>query len=88
MRGVRIITIRCVACQHYLEDGILKRCTYPDNLYTNWLGTAYTEHPTAKNRKGDCHEFQKIDEPNNIKSTTDSSRIDDISEDGSFRSRY
>lgn len=60
MRGVRVIIIKCVGCQHYAEDGICRRCNYDENTYQNWLGMAYIEHPTVKNRKGDCEDYEEI----------------------------
>jgi len=53
--------VRCVECRHYEIEGISERCALKKNTYKNWLGVMYTEHPSQKNLRGDCEDYEKAD---------------------------
>ena len=57
MRGVRVV---CKACKFYWQEGQWIRCIHSSNTYGHRYGTAYLLHPTAKNLKGRCEDYEEI----------------------------
>lgn len=58
MRRVRLVN--CKTCRFYMTEGISKRCVREDNTYNNWLGLMYKKHPAEINLRGDCEDYEEI----------------------------
>jgi hypothetical protein len=61
MRGVRVV---CKACKFYWQEGIWYRCIHPSNTYEYIYGQGYKLHPTAKNLRGRCEDYEEINSDN------------------------
>ena len=57
---MRRVRLDCKVCKFYRDKGFSKRCVFQDNLYENWLGTVYKKHPTEKNVRGKCEDYEEI----------------------------
>jgi hypothetical protein len=57
MSGVRLV---CKACKFYMEERGSQRCTYEENVYDHWSGVAYMKHPSEKNLRGKCENYEEI----------------------------
>ena len=56
MRGMRVAY--CKACRFYWQEGIWYRCIHESNTYDHMYGQAYKLHPTAKNLRGRCEDYE------------------------------
>ena len=60
MHGMRVVPkLKCVACRHYAIDGSNLRCIFDDNTYKHWMGVAYRQHPSDKNYRGVCKDYEE-----------------------------
>ena len=57
MSGVRVA---CKTCKFYRRGKNSLRCTLEDNTYDHWAGLAYKKHPTEKNLRGKCEDYEEI----------------------------
>jgi hypothetical protein len=60
MPRLRIERLKCVACRHYREEGIVNRCYVPSNVYVNWLGNVFKLPPEKKNYNGRCEHHEEV----------------------------
>jgi RNA polymerase subunit RPABC4/transcription elongation factor Spt4 len=67
MPRMRVERKQCVACQHYMIEGISHRCTLEDNTYKNWLGMMYIEHPNQKNLRGQCSDYKPMEDHTRVR---------------------
>ena len=72
MRRVRVV---CRSCKFYMKEGIWFRCIQPSNTYDHRYGTAYKLHPTAKNLRGRCEDYEEINSDNGSSSDAVDSRM-------------
>jgi hypothetical protein len=52
--------LKCTECRFYTEEGTSLRCTQADNTWEHWAGLAYKKHPTEKNLRGNCEDYEEI----------------------------
>ena len=64
-RRVYRVRVVCEKCKFYTEEQCSKRCVFPENLSSNWIGVVYKLHPEAKNIIGGCGDYEEINSGDN-----------------------
>ena len=58
----RTFRVNCLNCKWYEVIKGIPRCLIESNLYTNWRGIIYKEHPDWKNYNGACKDYNEGEE--------------------------